>query len=137
MNLIGFQPYKTTIHGAKTSGVAGCGCDKRGARTGATSWTGLSASLKKALTPQLKLWPTVHVGADATSPVTTATTTVGDMVAIAGSAAAAGAVGYFIGGGTKSNWVPVLGGSFIGALSRIGIILGGILGYAGAHYARK
>jgi len=145
MNLIGFQPYgtpnnaSTSAKGARTAGCGSCRDTRMvGAHTGATSWASLSASVKKTLTPQFKLWPAVHVGADTTlSPIATATTTIADVVAIAVGGAVTGAAGYFIGGATKSNWVPVVSGALVGSFTRVGLLLGGVIAYAGAYYARK
>lgn len=132
---------------ARHLGWTNLGTALKHARDSAISFTAVPGQILK---PKLKLWPTFvsaptsHVGADTTStsptiasPITTATTTIADVAAIALGGAASGAAGYFIGGATKSTWVPVLSGSIIGAMSRIGIILGGIIAYAGVHYARK
>jgi len=146
MNLIGFQAYGQQANanlGARTGACRPCE-ERRVAHTGASKWLDV-AHIKKAMTPQFKLWPTIkapHTGAASVTPTPmgepqSMSTTVNDVLAIAVGSAASGAAGYFIGGGTKSNWIPVLGGSLIGAMSRVGLIVGGILGYAGAHWARR
>lgn len=88
----------------------------------------------------LSLWP--HTGADVSAPlpppsVPSAAMNVAEVIRMGAGVVGSAATGYFIGGATKTNWAPVIVGSLVGAIGHVGLIIGGVLGYAGAHYARK